>query len=179
MQTGTLPRSWRDDRAALLVRQLAEGWLVDARSIPIRSAHSSRFSTHLLVGGYAPFTTGALRSSGRALTSLIADIVHDASLDDGHPLRKQVRRLVVPSVLARPCRKRPHGHRHRTNYARQPRLPHRDAPLRYPRVLEMRPPEGTPGSHSQVATGRSSVCRCDGQLLKRAIHSDACAARQL
>ncbi|ROR36439.1 hypothetical protein EDF63_0559 [Curtobacterium sp. JUb34] len=87
MQTGALPRSWRDDRAALLIRQPAEGWLVDVEHPDSISALEPILTTHLLVGGYATFTTAALRSDDRALTTAIADIVHDASLDDGsHPM---------------------------------------------------------------------------------------------
>ncbi|MFL0360884.1 RES domain-containing protein [Curtobacterium flaccumfaciens] len=83
MQTGALPRSWRDDRAALLIRQPAVGWLVDVEHPDSISALEPILTTHLLVGGYATFTTAALRSDDRALTTAIADIVHDATLDDG------------------------------------------------------------------------------------------------
>ncbi|WIB26726.1 RES domain-containing protein [Curtobacterium sp. MCSS17_015] len=83
MQTGTLPRSWRDDRTTLVIEHPAEGWLVDIEHPDSISALESSLRTHLLVGGYAAFTTAALRGDDRALTTAVADIVHDARLDDG------------------------------------------------------------------------------------------------
>jgi hypothetical protein len=83
MQTGTLPRSWRDDRATLVIEHPTEGWLVDVEHPDSISALESSLRTHLLVGGYSAFTTAALRGDDRALTTAVADIVHDARLDDG------------------------------------------------------------------------------------------------
>jgi hypothetical protein len=87
MQTGALPRSWRDDRTILEVEHPSTGWFVDVEHPDSISALEPSLRTHLLVGGYGTFTTAALRGEDRALTTAIADIVHDARLDDGtHPM---------------------------------------------------------------------------------------------
>lgn len=83
MQTGTLPRSWRDDRAALTIEHPSTGWLIDVEHPDSISALEPSLTTHLLVGGYETLTTAVLRGGDRALTTAIADIVHDALLDDG------------------------------------------------------------------------------------------------
>lgn len=87
MQTGTLPRSWRDDRVALRIRHPDTGWLVDVEHPDTLSALEPGLRPHLLVGGWTSFTTAALRSEDRSLTTAAADLVHDAILDDGsHPV---------------------------------------------------------------------------------------------
>lgn len=83
MQTGTLPRSWRDDRTMLKIQHPLTGWFVDVEHPDSISALEPSLQTLLLVGGYEAFTTAALRGEDRALTTAIADIVHDARLDDG------------------------------------------------------------------------------------------------
>ncbi len=87
MQTGTLPRSWREDRTLLKIQHPSTGWFVDVEHPDSISALEPSLRTQLLVGGYDAFTTAALRGEDRALTTAIADIVHDARLDDGtHPM---------------------------------------------------------------------------------------------
>lgn len=83
MQTGTLPRSWRDDRTALVITHPHSGWLVDVEHPDTLSALEPSLRTHLVVSGYESFTTAALRGEDRALTTAIADIIHDVRLDDG------------------------------------------------------------------------------------------------
>lgn len=57
---------------------------VDARALGLTL---EEFLPHLLVGGWSAFTTAALRSEDRSLTTAAADLVHDATLDDGsHPV---------------------------------------------------------------------------------------------
>jgi hypothetical protein len=83
MQTGALPRSWRDDRNVLVVTHPTTGWLVDVEHPDTLSTLEPSLRTHLVVSGYPSFTTAALRGEDRALTTAIADIVHDVELDDG------------------------------------------------------------------------------------------------
>lgn len=83
MQTGTLPRSWRDDRTALTIQHPNHGWLVDVEHPDTLSALEPSLRTHLVVAGYPSFTTAALRGEDRALTTAIADIIHDVYFDDG------------------------------------------------------------------------------------------------
>ncbi|RUQ07163.1 hypothetical protein D8M35_06385 [Curtobacterium sp. HSID17257] len=87
MQTGTLPRSWRDDRTVLSLEHPSTGWYVDVEHPDTLSAIEPSLRSHLLVGGWSSFTTAVLRSDDRSVTTAVADLVHDAVLDDQtHPL---------------------------------------------------------------------------------------------
>lgn len=84
---GAIPASWRDERRMYRVSVEGGGWLVDvahpATIAALESAHDGAVSRFLAAQGIPSLNVSVLTSDNRYVTTMLAEIMRDAELDDG------------------------------------------------------------------------------------------------
>ncbi|WP_085367312.1 hypothetical protein [Leifsonia sp. NCR5] len=84
---GALPSSWYERRRMYRARTVGGGWLVDIEHpdtiAALQGPADGDVARFLANQGIPSLTTGALRSENRLVTTMLAELVRDAELDDG------------------------------------------------------------------------------------------------